>query len=144
MIWIQVWACGFFFSPPSGLKPLNSPVILSWAEAPAVSHQFPPSSFHFHCLLLIAPNPFGTCLRVVHNSAGIPLSCSINLMSTYYKVLWRNNTLLLDELETCLHKEGAVLQGAAYCSASSAPQKESAACFDKQLKFPFAALTAMF
>lgn len=39
-------------------------------------------------------------------------------MSTYYKVLWRNNTLFLDELETCLHNEDAVLQGAAYCSAS--------------------------
>jgi len=68
-------------------------------------------------------------------------------MSTYYKVLWRNNTLFVDEkitLETWLYNEDAVLKGAAYCSASYTPQRESAACFDRQLKIPFTALTAMF
>lgn len=85
-----------FLSSPPGLQPSNSPVILSSAEAPAISHSVRPF-FHLHCLLLIGPNSFGIHLRVVHNSVGIPLSCSINLMSTYYKVLWRNNTLFVDE-----------------------------------------------
>lgn len=68
-------------------------------------------------------------------------------MSAYYEGLWRNNILFVDEnitLEIWLYTKDSVLKGAAYCSASYIRQQESAACFDKQPKFPFTALTAMF